>query len=138
MEFDHVGGHCAAEACNQRDFLPFTCSTCKETFCLAHRSALAHNCSGADSRDVTSIDCPICSKSIRMTKADNPDLVVSGRSSPCCFPCIFLQIFLLGCVILNSGRHTSPTIAHSPQVNPPLLVSATRQIGRASCRERVL
>lgn len=73
MEFDNVGSHCAAEGCNQRDFLPFTCDGCNKPFCLAHRSGLAHNCAGSERKDVTSIDCPICGKSIRMAKSDNPD-----------------------------------------------------------------
>ena len=80
MEFDHVGSHCAADGCNQRDFLPFTCDGCHKPFCLAHRSGLAHNCAGAERKDVTSIDCPICGKSIRMTRSENPDLAVSTTS----------------------------------------------------------
>ncbi len=28
-EFTQIGKHCAAENCNQQDFLPFTCDCCQ-------------------------------------------------------------------------------------------------------------
>ncbi|KAI0397782.1 AN1-like zinc finger protein [Xylariaceae sp. FL0594] len=39
-----VGEHCKLEYCNQLDFLPFLCQSCKKTFCLDHRTEDAHRC----------------------------------------------------------------------------------------------
>ncbi|RYP79930.1 hypothetical protein DL770_006469 [Monosporascus sp. CRB-9-2] len=39
-----VGKHCQLEYCNQLDFLPFFCQSCKKTFCLDHRTEDAHRC----------------------------------------------------------------------------------------------
>jgi predicted nucleic acid binding AN1-type Zn finger protein len=72
-EFDHVGSHCTLPTCKQRDFLPFTCDTCKKPYCLAHRSYDAHNCEGALKRDMTSLDCPICGKSFKFDKSKDPN-----------------------------------------------------------------
>ncbi|KAI0845524.1 AN1-type zinc finger protein [Daldinia vernicosa] len=42
-----VGKHCQLEYCNQLDFLPFFCQSCKKTFCLDHRSETSHKCANA-------------------------------------------------------------------------------------------
>ncbi|KAL8348184.1 hypothetical protein RB601_002635 [Gaeumannomyces tritici] len=39
-----IGHHCEAEYCNQLDFLPFLCQSCRKTFCLDHRTETAHKC----------------------------------------------------------------------------------------------
>ena len=39
-----VGKHCQLEYCNQLDFLPFLCQSCRKTFCLDHRTEDAHRC----------------------------------------------------------------------------------------------
>ncbi|ORY58159.1 uncharacterized protein BCR38DRAFT_448252 [Pseudomassariella vexata] len=39
-----IGKHCEFEYCNQLDFLPFFCQSCKHTFCLDHRTETAHKC----------------------------------------------------------------------------------------------
>ncbi|KAI1279988.1 AN1-like zinc finger protein [Xylaria sp. FL0933] len=39
-----IGKHCQLEYCNQLDFLPFLCQSCKKTFCLDHRTEDAHKC----------------------------------------------------------------------------------------------
>ncbi|KAI0482213.1 AN1-like zinc finger protein [Xylariaceae sp. FL0804] len=39
-----IGRHCQLEYCNQLDFLPFFCQSCKKTFCLDHRTEDAHSC----------------------------------------------------------------------------------------------
>ncbi|TRX96618.1 hypothetical protein FHL15_002520 [Xylaria flabelliformis] len=39
-----VGKHCQLEYCNQLDFLPFFCQSCKKTFCLDHRTEDSHKC----------------------------------------------------------------------------------------------
>ncbi|KAF9874637.1 AN1-like Zinc finger [Colletotrichum karsti] len=42
-----VGKHCEYDYCNQLDFLPFFCQSCKHTFCLDHRSESSHKCANA-------------------------------------------------------------------------------------------
>ncbi|KAI8949041.1 AN1-like zinc finger protein [Xylaria longipes] len=39
-----IGKHCQLEYCNQLDFLPFFCQSCKRTFCLDHRTEDSHKC----------------------------------------------------------------------------------------------
>ncbi|KAH7035532.1 AN1-like zinc finger protein [Microdochium trichocladiopsis] len=39
-----IGKHCQLDYCNQLDFLPFHCQSCKKTFCLDHRTEDAHKC----------------------------------------------------------------------------------------------
>lgn len=39
-----IGKHCQLEYCNQLDFLPFHCQSCKKTFCLDHRTEDSHRC----------------------------------------------------------------------------------------------
>ncbi|KAI0460112.1 AN1-like zinc finger protein [Xylaria acuta] len=39
-----IGKHCQLEYCNQLDFLPFFCQSCKKTFCLDHRIEDSHKC----------------------------------------------------------------------------------------------
>lgn len=74
MEFDHVGVHCQFESCNQKDFLPFRCDLCNKMLCLQHRSVLAHSCNAQDSRDVTSNDCPLCGKSFKFLRSEDPNV----------------------------------------------------------------
>lgn len=70
-----MGCHCEVNDCNQRDFLPFTCDVCTKKFCLIHRTYAAHYCIGASMKDMTSMDCPICLKSIKFPKSDSADAV---------------------------------------------------------------
>lgn len=39
-----IGKHCQFSYCNQLDFLPFLCESCKGTFCLDHRTETTHQC----------------------------------------------------------------------------------------------
>lgn len=73
MEFDNVGLHCEYENCNQKDFLPFKCSKCYMNLCFIHRSEFAHNCVNKNINDMTSLDCPVCKKSFKLTKSEDPN-----------------------------------------------------------------
>ncbi|RFU29047.1 hypothetical protein B7463_g7291, partial [Scytalidium lignicola] len=42
-----IGKHCQFEYCNQLDFLPFRCQSCRGTFCLDHRTETGHHCKHA-------------------------------------------------------------------------------------------
>lgn len=75
MEFDYIGKHCALPTCHQKDFLPFKCDYCHESYCLEHRAYSSHGCDGGLSKDVTSADCPLCHKTIRFTKAQDANMV---------------------------------------------------------------
>ncbi|KAI9893234.1 MAG: hypothetical protein M1814_000361 [Vezdaea aestivalis] len=43
-DVEAIGAHCKFAYCNQLDFLPFRCESCKDTFCLDHRTETAHKC----------------------------------------------------------------------------------------------
>ncbi|KAL4993480.1 hypothetical protein BDV10DRAFT_179052 [Aspergillus recurvatus] len=44
-DLESIGRHCEYSYCNQLDFLPFRCMSCRGTFCLDHRTETAHHCS---------------------------------------------------------------------------------------------
>ncbi|KAI9880572.1 MAG: hypothetical protein M1830_002271 [Pleopsidium flavum] len=46
-DIEAIGSHCQYTYCNQLDFLPFRCESCKGTYCLDHRTETAHKCSHA-------------------------------------------------------------------------------------------
>ena len=75
MEFANTGTHCEVVKCNQQDFLPFRCNACNKSLCLLHRAYRSHGCDGDAQRDWTSVDCPICQKSVKFTRAQNADEV---------------------------------------------------------------
>ena len=43
-DLEAIGAHCHYTYCNQLDFLPFRCESCKHTYCLDHRTETAHAC----------------------------------------------------------------------------------------------
>lgn len=73
MDLSDVGALCAV--CGAQDFLPFRCKGCKKMLCLAHRSSAMHECAGLGIKDVTSMDCIICGKSIKYEKGVGEDEV---------------------------------------------------------------
>lgn len=46
-DLEAIGSHCHYTYCNQLDFLPFRCESCKHTYCLDHRTETAHSCPNA-------------------------------------------------------------------------------------------
>ena len=46
-DVEAIGAHCQYAYCNQLDFLPFRCESCKGTYCLDHRTETAHKCAHA-------------------------------------------------------------------------------------------
>lgn len=67
---DFGGAHCEFSGCNALDFLPFKCPSCAKSLCLAHSSSNMHNCSGVR-RDATSLDCPVCGKSVVFNRGED-------------------------------------------------------------------
>lgn len=43
-DIEAIGAHCQYTYCNQLDFLPFRCESCKGTYCLDHRTETSHKC----------------------------------------------------------------------------------------------
>ncbi len=43
-DLDAIGSHCQYNYCNQLDFLPFRCESCKRTYCLDHSAETGHEC----------------------------------------------------------------------------------------------
>lgn len=43
-DVEAIGAHCQASFCNQLDFLPFKCESCRGKYCLEHRTEDAHAC----------------------------------------------------------------------------------------------
>jgi len=46
-DLETIGAHCQYSYCNQLDFLPFRCESCRGTYCLDHRTETAHKCAHA-------------------------------------------------------------------------------------------
>jgi hypothetical protein len=84
MEIENYGAHCDFLSCHQKDFLPFKCNFCSKSLCLTHRSYEAHNCLGANAKEITSIDCPVCGKSVKYSKTEDPNRVFELHSSQSC------------------------------------------------------
>eukprot|EP00752_Nemacystus_decipiens_P010067 g8971.t1 len=72
-EFTEIGKHCSVENCNQQDFLPFKCDCCSGTFCLFHRSYVAHGCPSSGDKDFKALVCPLCKKTVRFVGSQDPN-----------------------------------------------------------------
>lgn len=46
-DVENIGAHCQYTYCNQLDFLPFRCESCRGTYCLDHRTESSHKCAHA-------------------------------------------------------------------------------------------
>lgn len=79
MEFSDVGAHCEVEVCRERDFLPFVCTFCRGTYCLAHRSCGHHSCpvGSAGEHDGSTVECPVCGQVVAAKKGEKLDAAVA-------------------------------------------------------------
>ncbi|KAI5064135.1 hypothetical protein GOP47_0020805 [Adiantum capillus-veneris] len=84
--FPELGAHCNQDDCHQLDFLPFTCDSCKKTFCLEHRSYSAHNCTKDGMKDTKVTICPVCASSVRIVFGENVDLTLEKHMQASCDP----------------------------------------------------
>ena len=66
MEFVDSGARCYVVTCKQQDFLPFVCDTCGKKLCLMHRAYVAHGCDGGLKKDIRSLECPTCLKTVKV------------------------------------------------------------------------
>eukprot|EP01083_Nonionella_stella_P024299 67160_1 len=68
------GKHCFMDECKQFDFLPFTCDSCKKTFCLDHRAQQAHKCkAGRPENNNVLPKCPMCNKYVLIKSGESVD-----------------------------------------------------------------
>ncbi|XP_027072953.2 zinc finger AN1 and C2H2 domain-containing stress-associated protein 13 isoform X3 [Coffea arabica] len=84
--FPNLGKHCSVEDCRQIDFLPFTCDSCHQVFCLEHRSYGRHHCPKANKSDVTVVVCPLCAKGVRLIPDENPNITWESHVNIECDP----------------------------------------------------
>lgn len=54
------------------------------SLCFLHRSEYAHKCVNKDMNDMTSMDCPVCNKSFKLTKAEDPNEAWDRHYSTAC------------------------------------------------------
>ncbi|KAA0178129.1 hypothetical protein FNF27_00677 [Cafeteria roenbergensis] len=66
-----IGEHCSHPSCGRRDFLPFKCDACDNTFCLEHRSYDAHECAKAAGHDRKVIACPVCLQRVPLVTGED-------------------------------------------------------------------
>lgn len=109
MEFEHVGSHCSLSTCKQKDFLPFTCDSCHQQFCLSHRSYDSHGCDGGLKKDMTSLDCPICGKSVKFDKAKDPNEVWEDHYSFFCAKQSTTASHIIHCARHGCSSHLGPS-----------------------------
>jgi predicted nucleic acid binding AN1-type Zn finger protein len=71
-----IGAHCQYTYCNQLDFLPFRCESCRGTFCLDHRSETGHKCpkagEWASRRRKANLSTPSLGAGKNMAEAEKP------------------------------------------------------------------
>lgn len=87
-----LGSHCSVPECQQIDFLPFTCDCCGEVFCLRHRTYQSHSCPKANSRNTSTIVCPICAKAVKLTDTDDPNEVFERHTQIDCDPANYAKV----------------------------------------------
>lgn len=85
-EFPNLGKHCSVEDCKLIDFLPFTCDSCHQVFCLEHRSYGKHHCPNANKHDVTVVICPLCAKGVRLIPDEDPNITWESHVNTECDP----------------------------------------------------
>ncbi|KAG9160348.1 hypothetical protein Leryth_008761 [Lithospermum erythrorhizon] len=84
--FPNLGKHCSVSDCQLLDFLPFTCDSCNQVFCLDHRSYGTHHCPIGNKHDVTVVICPLCAKGVRLIPGENPNITWESHVNTECDP----------------------------------------------------
>ena len=86
MKYENIGAHCSLAECHRKDFLPFKCEKCGQIFCLEHRTCDSHKCKKAAGDDIWLMICPICSTEIKITDADDPNVIFDQHTISGCQP----------------------------------------------------
>ncbi|ONH95318.1 hypothetical protein PRUPE_7G063600 [Prunus persica] len=68
------------------DFLPFTCNSCHQVFCLEHRSYIKHNCPKANKQNVTVVVCPLCAKGVHLIPDEDANITWERHVNTECDP----------------------------------------------------
>jgi len=82
--FSDVGAHCSYSGCGIKDFLPFTCNQCNDTFCLDHFKPDIHRCRNIGMFDARVVVCPNCSVAIRLKHFQEPDAILRDHQGTHC------------------------------------------------------
>ncbi|POY75377.1 hypothetical protein BMF94_1534 [Rhodotorula taiwanensis] len=110
QEFLDIGRHCKEPSCNQLDFLPFKCPSCRLDFCSDHwRPPAGHKCSEydetkADNRVPT---CPLCSQPVSFPLTSDPNIAMDRHLSTAC-PVLLPELASSLSSISSSGRGPAP------------------------------
>lgn len=80
---DH-GAHCTIAACNQKDFLPFTCDCCSQIFCKEHFRHADHDCKQASGRDSRVLMCVVCEQPVKMVPGEDPNVTLDRHMHESC------------------------------------------------------
>eukprot|EP00054_Salpingoeca_dolichothecata_P030556 m.249544 g.249544 ORF g.249544 m.249544 type:complete len:202 (+) comp26687_c2_seq2:43-648(+) len=76
MEFPTLEVRCTHQQCLQRDFLPFTCDLCCQTFCADHQAYEHHDCPKAHEKNTIAPTCPSCQQIIAIPRGADPNVIV--------------------------------------------------------------
>lgn len=87
-----LGQHCCAPDCQQNDFLPFKCDCCHQIFCLEHRTYQKHACTQSGSKETSTIVCPVCAKAVKLSAADDPNVVFERHTRSDCDPSNYAKV----------------------------------------------
>ncbi|KAL8815541.1 MAG: hypothetical protein Q9191_008454 [Dirinaria sp. TL-2023a] len=83
-DLEAIGAHCQYSYCNQLDFLPFRCESCRGTYCLEHRTESAHRCvrEGEWARRKKNLSPPTTSTSATGNNSNNGRTISSVAPAP--------------------------------------------------------
>ena len=84
-DLDSIGSHCQFTYCNQLDFLPFRCESCKGTFCLDHRTEDSHKCARSGEWAAARRKASALSPTSNVQNSGKPTILSATQcSDPCC------------------------------------------------------
>jgi hypothetical protein len=109
MEMPTLGKHCSLKSCNRLDFLPVTCTFCKEIFCTDHGyTTTAHAC--PKKNEIKDVKVEVCEKCNKRKKENH---VCMKRKNKCtvdnCKSRIVVPITCSGCFQSVCARHRFPS-----------------------------
>ena len=84
-DLEAIGSHCQYTYCNQLDFLPFRCESCKGTYCLDHRTESGHKCPRAGEWAAARRKAETASPALNNPSSGKPTIVTATQCShPSC------------------------------------------------------
>ncbi|GAA5985452.1 hypothetical protein JCM10908_006981 [Rhodotorula pacifica] len=121
QEFLDIGRHCKEPSCNQLDFLPFKCPSCRLDFCSEHwRPPAGHRCSNYNEAkaDIRIPTCPLCSQPIPFPPSHDPNAAMDAHLSTSC------PVLLPDRALAASGHSSkkSPNQCSAPSCKTKMIV----------------